>query len=183
MEKSLMSVILVVVVGIFLSPNSALARGRFTTFTGPRGRSATRSVQSGMTSSGYHRNVTTTGPAGNTYSHSSTTTGVGTGNRTTTVSGPAGNTATRNVQQGVSSSGYHRNVTTTGPAGNTYSHSSTTTGVGTGNRTTTVSGPAGNTATRNVQQGVSSSGYHRNVTTTGPGGNTYSHSTATTVNK
>ena len=127
MEKSLMSVILVVVVGIFLSPNSALARGRFTTFTGPRGRSATRSVQSGMTSSGYHRNVTTTGPAGNTYSHSSTTTGVGTGNRTTTVSGPAGNTATRNVQQGVSSSGYHRNVTTTGPGGNTYSHSTATT--------------------------------------------------------
>ena len=127
MKKVLMNVILVFVVGIFLSPNNGLARGRFTTFTGPKGRSATRSVQRGMTSSGYHRNVTTTGPGGNTYSHSSTTTGIGTGDRTTTVSGPAGNTVTRDVQQGVSSSGYNRNVTTTGPGGNTYSHSTTAT--------------------------------------------------------
>jgi len=117
----------VIIAGIFMLPSPVQARGRFTTFTGPRGRTGSRSVQRGWTSSGYQRNVSTTGPGGNTYTHSSTTTGVGTGNRTTTMTGPAGNTATRNVQQGVSSGGYQRSVTSTGPAGNTASHSTVTT--------------------------------------------------------
>ena len=116
----------IIIAGAFMGLNQAQARGRSTTFTGAKGRTATRSVQKGWTSSGYQRNVTTTGPGGNTYSHGSTTTADGNGNRTTTMTGPAGNTATRNVQQGVSSSGYQRNVTTTGPGGGSVSHSTTT---------------------------------------------------------
>ena len=120
-------VLVVIIAGAFMPSNQVQARGRFTTFTGPRGRTGSRSVQRGWTSSGYQRSVSTTGPGGNTYSHSSTTTGVGTGNRTTTMTGPAGYSATRNVQQGVSSNGYQRNVSTTGPGGNTASHSTVTT--------------------------------------------------------
>jgi hypothetical protein len=63
-------VLAVIITSAFILPNQIKACGRLITFTGLPGRTSSRYIQQGMTENGYQRSVISTGPAGNTASHS-----------------------------------------------------------------------------------------------------------------
>ncbi len=152
-------IVMAIILAIALMPSyQAIAGGRKFMFTGPGGKSGSRSVEHGMTSNGYQRNVTATSPAGQSVSHGSTTTYDSTQGITTNVTGPGGNNTIINTQ------------------GTRGSH-------GSGTRNTTVTGASGNTATRSVDHGMTSEGYNRTTTSTGIKGRSFSHSTTRTISK
>jgi len=119
------------------------------------------------------RNVSRTGPNGNTSSRSTAVTPAGNGyNKSTTVTGPQGNTATRQAegQWDPETKTWTKSATTTGSGGQTATRGTTVTPTGNGyNKSTTVTGPQGSTATRQAegQWDPETKTWTKSVTTTG----------------
>lgn len=90
--------------------------------TGPSGQSATRNITATRSGSGYNRSATFNGPQGNSATH--TTQGQwnaenNTWSKSATTTGSGGQTATRATTATRTESGVSRSTSATGPQGNT----------------------------------------------------------------
>jgi len=123
----------------------------------------------------WQRNISRTGPGGETSSRNIITNRTENGyNRSATVTGPQGNSATRSAQGQWDSASqtWSKNVTSTGNNSQNATRTTTVTGTGSGyNKNTTVTGPQGNTATRQVsgQWDPATKTWTKSSTTTGGG--------------
>jgi hypothetical protein len=121
----------------------------------------------------WQRNVSRTGPGGQTASRNITANRTDSGfDKSTQATGARGNSATRSSQGqwDAATQSWSKNVTTIGANGQTATHSSTATRVDDGySKTTTATGPQGNTVTRSAQGqwDPETKTWTKSVTTTG----------------
>lgn len=95
--------------------------------TGPRGNTASRNITGTRTANGYTRNSTVTGPGGATASRSAQgqyDPATKTWTKNVNATGPNGQTATRNTTATRTDNGYTASTTVTGPNGNSATRSS-----------------------------------------------------------
>lgn len=124
----------------------------------------------------WQRNVSRTGPSGQSAMRNITATRSGSGyNRSTTFNGPQGNSATRETSASRTESGVNRSTTTTGPQGNTMTreaNSQWNPETKTWTKSSNTTGSGGQAATRETSVTRTESGINRSTSTTGPQGNT-----------
>ncbi|MBM9615186.1 hypothetical protein JWJ90_12940 [Desulfobulbus rhabdoformis] len=118
--------VLCIILGISLIAGEAFAWQRNISRSGPQGNTVSRSINTARTGDGYTRSSTVQGPQG----RSITRTGQGSWDpqtqswtRTRTVTGPQGASRSKEVTASRSANGYTRQSTLTGPQGNTATRS------------------------------------------------------------